>query len=499
MGFFVQQLAAILASLLWLVTPSPFLDGSEERLLELIDLAERELKVFVYPFPPNARRCDMSRGGFIPQSNMAKQMFQMESMLPSYLQKHALVATQNGSEADLFMVNHEWICLRIANEETHWRRDRKKTGGVNEWTGEIIALQHLKPIFDAVLNDYPFYNRSGGKDHFMVMNYDNGPFCGGGHIKPTSPFVTPILKLMMPMILIQNNGFSGLNELRSHAEGAEHADAATLDKLLAAHPFRVGKDKIACFRQDQDIVIPQAHDWYYTPPPSSSTSSSEVVSKRAGNIFFRGDLEDGLDCSPGVRGKIKQAHEALKKQHQGGSGETTLTRFVFQMSDMSSSYFALCPARMACWSMRLYDAIEHETIPVIMADPIIEPFERFLNWTAFSSKFQTHETTTYEHEGKTYVVTDANKPTKFDEKFVAQLSAVGDEARTSIATNSLVAQKIQAVRSVAPWLSFACPADAKRCAYKLVIAELWCRTIKGRQRKGACERPTSSIAFKEYI
>lgn len=476
---------------IWSVAASSFWDGSEERLLELIDRAERELKVFVYPFPPTARRCDMSRGGYIHQASMPKQMFQMELLLPEYLQKHSLVSTLNGSEADLFMVNHEWICLRIANEETHWRRDKKRTGGINKWTGEAIAVEHLKPIFDSVLIDYPYYNRSGGKDHFMTMIYDNGPFCGSSHLKPSSPLVLPIMKLMSPMILIQNNGYSGLNELRMHAEGGESGDAA----VLAAHPFRVGKDKIACFRQDQDIVIPQAHEWYHESRSPHPSPSSSAAFKREGNIFFRGDLDDGLDCSPGVRSKIREAHEWLK-QRQDGTSQDMLKHFVFQESDMSSSYFALCPARMACWSMRLYDAISHETIPVIMADPIIEPFERFLNWSSFSIKYQTHETASYAHEGKKYVVTDMHKPTKFHETFIAQLSAMGNEARTT--GSGLVMQKLQAIRSVAPWLSFMCPPQAQKCAYRLVIAELWCRTSKG-MNAAACARPTSNIAFKEYF
>ena len=64
----------------------------------------------------------------------------------------------------------------------------------------------------------------------------------------------------------------------------------------------------------------------------------------------------------------------------------------------------------------------------------------------------------------------------------------------------LVVQKLTAVREVAPWLSFHCnPKDTVRCAYRLVVLELWCKTIKGkRHAKAACSRPDSTIAYREY-
>jgi hypothetical protein len=48
------------------------------------------------------------------------------------------------------------------------------------------------------------------------------------------------------------------------------------------------------------------------------------------------------------------------------------------------AYFALCPAGWACWSRRLYDAIFAAAVPVVVADPVAEPFERFLDWRGFA-------------------------------------------------------------------------------------------------------------------
>lgn len=51
---------------------------------------------------------------------------------------------------------------------------------------------------------------------------------------------------------------------------------------------------------------------------------------------------------------------------------------------ITSGYFALCPTGYQPWSVRLYDAIMHDVVPVILANGIIEPFEKFLSWESFT-------------------------------------------------------------------------------------------------------------------
>ena len=58
----------------------------------------------------------------------------------------------------------------------------------------------------------------------------------------------------------------------------------------------------------------------------------------------------------------------------------------YQQAD---SYFGLAPAGFGCWSSRIWDSVVHLTVPVIVADGIVEPFERFLDYTSFSAKLLT--------------------------------------------------------------------------------------------------------------
>jgi hypothetical protein len=320
----------------------------------------------------------------------------------------------------------------------------------------------------------------------------------------------------------------------------------------------------------QDIVIPQGHAWYYTnhlslngngnngpmraaphgnksqtddttPLRSISSTGNTTIPWKSKNIFFRGDTSgEGRDCSPGIRMVVKTLHDNLLPPLQDG--------FLLQNGEITQAYYALCPAGNACWSMRVYDAIEHEVVPVILADPIIEPFERFLHWPAFTLKWMTHGTTTGVDNGSDSdssssnssnssninsntstsngtgsdasasrssrtvdigaITTDRNNIANFGDEMIQHLTSESTRARTAavaghsmaraVADGLAFARKLQAVRQVAPWLSFECPPHAVRCAYRLVTAEMWCRTHKGRHHP-ACARTVSAIAYQQYM
>jgi hypothetical protein len=91
-----------------------FLDGSEDSLLNLVGKVEQSFKVFVYPIPKNAARCNLDKGF----NSRDGPMFQLEQQFPKYLKSHKTVFTKNPDEADYFLIEHEWLCIRIANAAT---------------------------------------------------------------------------------------------------------------------------------------------------------------------------------------------------------------------------------------------------------------------------------------------------------------------------------------------------------------------------------------------
>ena len=56
---------------------------------------------------------------------------------------------------------------------------------------------------------------------------------------------------------------------------------------------------------------------------------------------------------------------------------------------MEQAVFALSPAGWACWSSRLYDAFYRLTIPVVLADNMVLPFERQLNYDNLLERVET--------------------------------------------------------------------------------------------------------------
>jgi hypothetical protein len=56
------------------------------------------------------------------------------------------------------------------------------------------------------------------------------------------------------------------------------------------------------------------------------------------------------------------------------------------IKSIQSAIFSLCPEGFLPWSPRIYESIQIGGIPVILADNIVLPFERFINWRSLSAK-----------------------------------------------------------------------------------------------------------------
>ncbi|CAF4888756.1 unnamed protein product [Rotaria socialis] len=56
------------------------------------------------------------------------------------------------------------------------------------------------------------------------------------------------------------------------------------------------------------------------------------------------------------------------------------------IKSMLRSVFSICPETFRPWSYRIYEAIQLGVIPVILADNVVLPFERFISWQSFSVK-----------------------------------------------------------------------------------------------------------------
>ena len=64
--------------------------------------------------------------------------------------------------------------------------------------------------------------------------------------------------------------------------------------------------------------------------------------------------------------------------------------FANYVESIRSSIYNLCPEGFSPWSPRLYESICFGAIPLIIAEIIVLPFERFIDWRSFSTKFHAN-------------------------------------------------------------------------------------------------------------
>ena len=134
---------------------SPFWNGtSEDEVLALAGRAEAGLRIYIYPIPASATRANT-------ESNQILSHFMMEQHFFRHLrnQHKSMLVEDDPAKANAFFIDHHMLHLSSQQKSC----------------GEIDA--HLRDIVNNVLVTQPYYNRSGGADHFFFSVFDHGPFC----------------------------------------------------------------------------------------------------------------------------------------------------------------------------------------------------------------------------------------------------------------------------------------------------------------------------------
>lgn len=135
---------------------------SDDQMLENIKIAEKALKIFIYPIPDEAK-LEQHHEDLLPH-------FKTEYLFRKYLQDVAstsqvsasdarkLMLVSDASQANAFIIDHNWM-----------RLTRTKC--------DMVTEKHLVPIINNVLHNYPYFYRNGGRDHFFMAIYDKGALC----------------------------------------------------------------------------------------------------------------------------------------------------------------------------------------------------------------------------------------------------------------------------------------------------------------------------------
>ena len=149
------------------------------------------------------------------------------------------------------------------------------------------------------------------------------------------------------------------------------------------------------YRHGYDVVIPQ----FIRPPVISNRSGniSDWVKNKNLLLFFAGVISHTINME-GARPRIHRLFYENKKGKYNTSIQMKDKRYdILRVIDghlkpqeyadlLQSTVFTLCPEGYFPWSPRFYDAIRLGSIPLVLADNIVLPFERFVDWRSISAK-----------------------------------------------------------------------------------------------------------------
>ena len=271
------------------------------------------------------------------------------------------VWTTDPEDATFFVIPHAVLAHRAA------------------WDTPGAAQKHVRKgiarFLDSIYYATPYFNQSRGRDHLIVWGAENGLKCDCvlRHAMVNEPLAWSILQSVIKV------GYWG------------HRDE-----------FMFG------WRPDHDISVPQWGAVSSSAPPPLSWR--QVVSSKRWTFGFSGSFwgeakvckavsgnENGTglhlaahtcSCSLGVRVWL-QGYMQAYCSNSTSQASTTLCTSAANGNEMGSAWFALCPSAHACWSSRLFHAIDRLVIPVIMADGHLQPFESLFDWRRFSVALDT--------------------------------------------------------------------------------------------------------------
>lgn len=269
------------------------------------DLMERILKVYIYK--------DGEKPIF--HQPILKGLYASEGWFMKLMEGNKHFVVKDPRKAHLFYMPFSSRMLEYA---LYVRNSHNRTN----------LRQYLKNYAEKIAAIYPFWNRTGGADHFLVACHDWAPY-----------------------------------ETRHHME---HCIKALCNADVTAG-FKIGRDISLPETYVRSARNPQ-RDLGGKPP-----SERHILAFYAGNMhgYLRPILlnyweNKDLDMKifgpmpPGVASKMNYIHH------------------------MKSSKYCICPKGYEVNSPRVVEAIFYECVPVVISDNFVPPFFEVLNWDAFS-------------------------------------------------------------------------------------------------------------------
>lgn len=295
------------------------------------------------------------------------QMALYESMLASRYR------TLNGEEADYFFVPVLDSCIITRGDDAPHLSMQDHRG-----LRSSLTLEFYKKAYDHIVKQYPYWNRSSGRDHIWSFSWDEGACYAPKEIWNS-------------MMLVH---WGNTNSKHNHSTTAYWAD--NWDQISSDR-----RGNHSCFDPDKDLVLPA---WKV---PDVNSLSSKLLSRsredRKTLFYFNGNLGPAYEkgrpeatYSMGIRQKLAEEFGSspnkegkLGKQHAGDVIVTPLRSDNYHEGLASSLFCGVMPGDG--WSGRMEDSVLQGCIPVVIQDGIFLPYENVLNYESFAVRIREDE------------------------------------------------------------------------------------------------------------
>ncbi|RID41682.1 hypothetical protein BRARA_J01621 [Brassica rapa] len=269
------------------------------------ELMERLLKVYVYK--------EGSRPIF--HTPILKGLYASEGWFMKLMEGNKRYTVKDPRRAHLYYMP---FSARMLEYTLYVRNSHNRTN----------LRQFLKEYTEHISSKYPFFNRTGGADHFLVACHDWAPY-----------------------------------ETRHHME---HCIKALCNADVTAG-FKIGRD----------ISLPETYVRAAKNPLRDL--GGKPPSQRRILAFYAGSMHGYLRTILLQHWKDKDPD--MRIYGRMPLGVASKMNYIDQMK---SSKYCLCPKGYEVNSPRVVESIFYECVPVIISDNFVPPFFEVLDWSAFS-------------------------------------------------------------------------------------------------------------------
>lgn len=298
-----------------------------------VEQAVCQPKIYVYKAPSDIQVSLKIQQEKCHESNYNSEIILHNQLTDpnSAIYKHYV--TENPEEADFFFIPFFGSCyLYNCWYENNWRWDERCD----------IDARYVDPLMDFVVNEHPYWNRTGGRTHVMIHPMDQ-----------TFTYYASQARFQAA-IFLKTVGDKRVKWMHRH-------------------------------RYHRDIVIPSAtrmiHHLQVNPLDLLTTEGNPKQGSRDIFALFQGccpDVQATDEYSNGIRSLFFQKFADYPGYEIGQSVADEA-----YVKKLSRAKYGLSPMGWTLDTTRIWEFMAFGVVPVVIADGIIEPFEFDVDWDSF--------------------------------------------------------------------------------------------------------------------